>query len=66
MNWTTEKPTTPGWYWWRLSSDRLAHLVKVTREGNGVIQTHPPAQLVQAGRAVDTSGEWVGPVENPQ
>ena len=66
MNWTTEKPTKPGWYWRRLSSDGHAHLVEVTREGSGVVQTHPPAQLVEAGRSVDTSGEWAGPVEMPQ
>ena len=66
MNWTTDKPAKPGSYWWRLGSDRLAHLVKVTIDGDGVLSTHPPAQLVEAGRFLDTTGEWFGPVEHPQ
>ena len=66
MNWTTERPTKPGYYWWRLGSDGHAHLIEVTIDGNGVLQSHPPAQLIEAGRLVDTSGEWAGPVEHPQ
>jgi hypothetical protein len=66
MNWATERPTKPGYYWWRFRSDRLAHLVNVTMDGHGILQTHPPEQLVDAGLCVDTSGEWAGPVEQPE
>ena len=66
MNWTTERPAKPGYYWWRHGPDRLAHSVKVTMEQDGALQTHPPEQLIDAGLCVDTSGEWAGPVEHPQ
>lgn len=66
MNWNNGKPTKSGYYWWRLGSDRTAHLIEVTIDQNGVVQTHLPEQLVETGFLVDTSGEWFGPVEVPR
>ena len=67
MTWTTEKPTTPGWYWWRnLSTDGHAHLVEVTIDGDGVLRIGPPASSIEGGRLGDTTGVWTERVEMPR
>lgn len=32
MNWTTEKPTRPGWYAWRMGGEIHPYLAKVFNE----------------------------------
>jgi hypothetical protein len=31
MTWTTNKPTVPGWYWWRFSKDRKATVLNISQ-----------------------------------
>jgi hypothetical protein len=62
MNWTADKPTKPGWYWYRGGSD--GHTVKVLHfiddDGDGpYIATSEDLTLN------DLDGEWAGPVEPP-
>ena len=62
MIWTTEKPTKPGWYWYRSECD--GHTVKVIHyiddDGDG------PYLATSEDLALnDLDGEWAGPVEPP-
>jgi len=62
MNWTTDKPTKPGWYWYRGECD--GHTVKVIHfiddDGDGpYLATSDDVALNDLG------GEWAGPVEPP-
>jgi hypothetical protein len=60
MNWTTDKPTKPGYYWWRSRSpDGHAHLVEVTIDGDGFFESGPPANFIEGATRIDTpSEEW--------
>ena len=62
LNWTTKKPTKPGWYWYRSECD--GHTVKVMHyiddDGDG------PYLATSEDLALnDLAGEWAGPVEPP-
>ena len=65
MNWSTEKPTTPGWYWWRTTIEGLPTLIEITMDGDGVLRTGPPASAIQDGRLDETEGEWTQRVAMP-
>jgi hypothetical protein len=63
MNWTTQKPTTPGWYWWR----------DVGRSHGVVVQVDPETGTVSSSGTGEyrllkeiVGGEWFGPLEQPQ
>ena len=62
MNWTTDKPTKPGWYWYRGECD--GHTVKVIHfiddDGDG-----PYLATSEDVALHDLDGEWAGPVEPP-
>jgi hypothetical protein len=58
MNWSTNKPKKPGWYWWRPLSTDAPTLVEVTLEEDGVLKVGPPAILVEGGNLGHASGEW--------
>ncbi len=66
LRWTNEKPTTPGWYWWRLlySQDIIVEL----RLGGGVNakQLWVLDYLDIARPLKDVGGQWAGPIEEPQ
>ena len=74
--WTTEMPTTPGWYWLRHAVFRdtagawhalYPMIVELVRDGNS------PMMLLVSGsewewvRSVEdlVVGEWIGPLEIP-
>ena len=39
MTWTTDAPTTPGWYWWKTANGlNIVRLVSGGKEGSLVIQ----------------------------
>jgi len=65
MNWSTDKPVKPGWYWWRPLSTDTPTLVEVTIDGDGFLSTHPPASALKGGRISDTFGEWTERVAMP-
>ena len=56
--WTREKPTKPGWYWWRQTKRHYGEIVCVididilTVNRNGVITEV-------------RGGEWAGPIPEP-
>ena len=55
--WTTEKPTTPGWYWLRVSPlDHNPMIVKVCRAGMGMmgLWTIGKQEMIIIGHG----GEW--------
>ena len=60
MTWTTEKPTKPGWYWWRnnASEPRVVN----------IWQSRVHASILKAsglGEVLYCDGEWAGPLEPP-
>jgi hypothetical protein len=68
MNWTREKPTKPGWYWWKL--DNYARVVMVDtgewdreRGEPRLIFTQPGMEM--AYRVSEWDGEWAGPIPKP-
>lgn len=58
MNWTTDKPATPGWYWWRnVLKGQGPILVEVWTDEHGRLNSGPPAYFVEG--STDFSGdEW--------
>jgi hypothetical protein len=58
MNWTTQKPLTPGWYWWRnVSKGQGPILVEVWVDEHGHLKSGSPAYFVEG--STDVSGdEW--------
>lgn len=67
MMWTTDKPTTPGWYWWRHrhgwkadASWTVPKIVKVVNKA-GLLMVCAWCQL---GNMLD--GEWAGPIPEPE
>jgi hypothetical protein len=66
--WTTEKPSKPGWYWYRSKRDRL-QIIELIEWNNelraiGVSQgmySHLEAHRVPYG----PEAEWAGPLEPP-
>jgi hypothetical protein len=61
--WTTEKPTVPGWYWWRANGkdDSIVRLIE-TQEG-GLIVQFETGHCAYVRNVPD--GEWAGPLTPP-
>lgn len=57
MKWTSEKPSVPGWYWWR---DNIVRVV--------YIGEYPPGNLYIMGyhNLRVAKGEWAGPLTEPE
>lgn len=73
MKWTKEKPTAPGWYWyrepWRLGPDEEQQVsvrnVYVARDGELYVASEDPEG--DADTLVATNdGEWAGPLSPPE
>lgn len=67
MIWTTEKPTKPGWYWWRCRGVQCVveigtpqHVIQLS-SGLSVWFTSGSVRKLQ-----DVDGEWAGPLEEPE
>ena len=54
LTWTPTKPTAPGWYWWRFSTDSPERTTEVRYVSERMIMTRT------------TLGEWAGPLEPPK
>lgn len=70
MKWTTEKPTKPGWYWWRRYPKKKAYKVEVKR-GRGVLRGNQWLEVYWEGERVarfdePVRGEWAGPLDEPE
>lgn len=65
MKWTREKPTQPGWYWWRAPRKRprvllvSAYAFTKTRYQDGL---GGDVYLVENM----VPGEWAGPIPEPE
>jgi hypothetical protein len=61
MTWTSNKPTKPGWYWWR--KGRLCGVREVkywfTFNSHGLYMTG-------RGYVQHLDGEWAGPLNPPK
>ncbi len=70
MTWTTEKPTTPGWYWWHIDAVPacIAHIYQIedghwmaaSTEWEGLYEPH-----VYPLDSVSINARWYGPMERP-
>jgi hypothetical protein len=71
LNWTTKKPTKPGWYFWRkpaVSSYPTMVLVMFTPDQRSlytVFHEGSPEKDSQSAQFVE-SVEWAGPLKPPE
>jgi hypothetical protein len=65
LTWTREKPTVPGWYWWRGNKQDFAQTtyVQFSEAGNGCV-SFTEGQRYKPLREV--CGEWAGPLAEPK
>jgi hypothetical protein len=63
MNWTTEKPTAPGWYWYRDQDGRNAEFIKVF-VGSENVNAYFPSEDTYCGADMLT-GQFSGPILPP-
>ena len=63
MNWTTDKPKTIGWYWYReqYRQPGLMQLTMLDINGDPVYLDYDVYRTVN-----DWEGEWAGALEPPQ
>lgn len=64
MKWTWEKPTTPGWYWYR-------SIVCETTMYTRVVEVFPNGKvsdglLLPMDQIATRQGEWAGPIPEPE
>lgn len=64
LTWTRERPTAPGWYWWRekihTCPDWIVRVVEIIE--------YPIGTLYVMGHGLSTrlDGEWAGPIPQPE
>jgi len=63
LTWTTEKPTQPGWYWWRKSRRHEIEIAKLWDVDNIYGQFHQDPHVF---RVDEVGGEWAGPLAPPE
>ncbi len=63
MNWTTQKPTMSGWYWWRDIGLSTGVIVQVDTE-TGTVSSSGTDEYRLLKEIV--SGEWFGPLDRPK
>ena len=54
MIWATEKPTKPGWYWWKIKAFHCEDVIRITNYSNQLSFQYGPVSKM--------SGEWSGPI----
>lgn len=59
MKWTSEKPTAPGWYFYREPNRNRSGVVHVTLDMNRLVWFTGDAT---AEYMDDCNGEWQGPI----
>lgn len=59
--WTRERPTEPGWYWWRTTSHE--RIVQVTQMPSGSFWFFVPDVSLSVESSV---GQWAGPIPHPE
>ncbi len=64
--WTDERPTCPGWYWYKppgIGEPRLVHVDNDRIDSKLMADLGPPNNLVDVVRI---KGQWAGPLEPPR
>jgi hypothetical protein len=61
VNWVTETPTAPGYYWWRESGSEEPCIVEVDIKQRRVLSLGTD----EAPSLDEMEGEWYGPLESP-
>lgn len=61
MIWTAEKPTKPGWYWYRTSEEDKTIYMAMVREFGG--HMNAIRSDGRSERVIDMPGEWQGLLE---
>jgi len=64
MNWTKEKPTKQGYYWWRQYPSTKPRIAKVWGY-DGECEYVAWMGTDNDSNLIDTEGEWFGPIEPP-
>jgi hypothetical protein len=60
LTWTTEKPTAPGWYWWRFRGhSTIIHL-------NDSLLWQLPSETGFVQYLRELSGQFAGPIQKPK
>jgi len=66
MRWTTERPTKPGWYWWRANAESFESPHLIDRVGD----IHGGDVLYCAtcddDHMEERDGQWAGPIPEPE
>jgi hypothetical protein len=65
MNWTTDKPTKPGWYWYRRSGSSEALLVHHGFACDQIVELPGVDEPVTFRTENIDNGQWAGPLEPP-
>jgi len=68
MNWTTDKPTKPGWYWYKGEDHDMFHadgiaIVEVIKEEDWLVCRHSNSDNEWIE---DSQAQWAGPLEMPK
>jgi len=66
MEWTNEKPTKPGWYWWRKDCGDGAEIVSVVNVGRTGCYFLKRVHVGLDMRMPTDQGQWSGPLEPPR
>ena len=62
MNWTNEKPTKKGWYWWR--KNKVAVICRIW-EWWDKQELYASFEGSSSAPVNTLDGEWAGPVDPP-
>ena len=60
MTWTIEKPTKPGWYWYRKNEEQSQVLMQMQGIGEQTTAVGPNGRWESV---FNMPGEWSGPLE---
>jgi len=61
LMWTTDKPTTPGWYWYRASVSKGNTVITHVYDSENIICAAFMNDVWEEVKLI--SGEWAGPLE---
>ena len=64
MIWSSDKPTVPGWYWWRRQYQKKPYssIIRVR-----AFSSKPNGLYIYAARDVKRcKGHWSGPIPSPE
>lgn len=65
MKWTHEKPTAPGWYWYKNADDEIPEIACVISKGGELYLSFFGEYTFEVELA-DCLGEFAGPIPKPE